>query len=189
MKKLIFLFITVLITASCAITGEAGLSKSEIRNNKKIAEKALVKRAVEDKRYIIKLDRLFLSRGGMVDLIPTSNYIIIDGDKAVISSAYIGRQYDIRPIAGINVRGRNQDYQLTRKDERGGYEVKLVVNNGSNTFNVYLTISSSGTVSASIINIKLDSLRYQGYLVPIQDYTKVPLEKGNVISVTERLSD
>jgi hypothetical protein len=187
MKKLIFFFITILITVSCATTKETGLSKSEIRNNNKIAEKALVKRAVEDKRYIIKLDRLFLSHGGMVDLIPTSNYIIIDGDQAVISSAYIGRQYDIRPIAGINVRGRNQDYQLKSKDERGGYEVKLVVNNGRNTFNVYLTIASSGLVSASIINIKLDSVRYHGYLVPIEDYTKVPLKKGNVISLTALL--
>jgi len=187
MKKLFFIFITILITASCATTKETGLSKSEIRNNKKIAEKALVKRAVEDKRYIIKLDRLYLSHGGMVDLIPTANYIIIDGDIAVISSAYLGRQYDIRPIAGINVRGRNKDYQLTSKVERDGYEVKMVVNNGNNTFDVYLTISVSGVVNASIINIKLDSVRYTGYLVPIEDYTKVPLKKGNVISLTALL--
>jgi len=187
MKKLIFFFITILITASCATTKESGLSKSDIRNNKKIAEAALVKRAVEDKKYIIKLDRLYFRYGGIVDLIPTANYIIIDGDKAIISSAYLGRQFDIRPIAGINVKGKNQEYQLKIKDDRGGYEVEMVVSNGSNTFNVYLTIGSSGTCSASIINLKLDSVSYKGYLVPIEDYTKVPLEKGNVISLTAML--
>jgi len=184
MKKLIFFFISILVITSCATTKETGLSKSEIRNNKKIAEAALVKRAVEDKKYIIKLDRLYLSHGGIVDLIPKANYIIVDGDQAVISSAYFGRQYDIRLIAGIFVRGKSKEYQMTSIPDKGRYEVKLVVYNGSNTFNLYLTIGSGGMCSASVSNIKLDNVTYKGYLVPIEDYTKVPLKKGDVISLT-----
>ena len=55
----------------------------------------------------------------MVELIPRANFIIIDGEKAVISTAYLGRQYDIKPIAGINMRGRAEDYALYQQHLKG----------------------------------------------------------------------
>ena len=49
------------------------------------------------RRFIIKFDRLYISHGGTIDLIPKANYIILDGDKVIISAAYVGRQYSYRP--------------------------------------------------------------------------------------------
>jgi len=184
MKKLILLLISIIFIISCATTKEAGLSKAEIRNNKKLAKTALVKRAVEDQKYIIKFERMYFNHGGFLDLKPTANYIIIDGEKAVISTAYMGRQYSIRPISGIFIRGKAVDYELTKKSGKGVYEVKLVVDNGNNSFDLFLTVGASGMCSASVSNIRLDNVRYKGYLVPIKDYTKVPLQKDNVIILT-----
>jgi len=145
----------------------------------------LVKNAVESRKYIIKLERLYASHGAFFDLRPRSNYIIIDGDKAIISTAYIGRQRDIRPIAGISMSGRAEDYEVISKQSKGSYDVKVRVNGGSNSFLVYLTISKSGKCSASVSSLRIDNVRYTGYLVPIPEkypeFVPEPPDEENMI--------
>ena len=61
----------------------------------------------------------------MVDLVPRANYIIIDGETAVISAAYLGRQYDIRPIAGINMQGRAEEYEAVLQNNQ---KARMILN-------------------------------------------------------------
>jgi hypothetical protein len=172
MKKLIIIFISLLVISSCSSTKEINSSKSVSRNEKKVAEQAIVKSAVEGKKYIIKLNRLYFTRGGQVDLIPRANYIIIDGEKAIISTAYLGRQFDIRPIVAINMRGKAYNYALTSNLSKGTYEVKLKVENGrSNSFDVFLNIGKNGYCTVSVSSLRIESLRYAGYLEPIPGTT------------------
>jgi len=182
MKKLSIIITILMVMASCVTTKEARLSRIELRKEKKLTEQAVVRQAVESKRLIIKLSRLYFTYGGIVDLLQRANYIIIDGEKAVINAAYLGRQFDIRPIAGIDVFGKSMNYELTNNLSRGRYEIKMKVRNGgSNTFDVYLTISNNGYCSASVNSLKINNVTYSGYLVPIQDRTEIPLQKGNAI--------
>lgn len=182
MKKLFTIIIALLVMSSCSTTKEAKTSRVELRKEKKLIEQVLVKNAVETRRYIIKLNRLYFSYGGLTDLIPRANFIIIDGDKAVISTAYLGRQYDIKPIAGINMRGRTEDYALTNNLSKGSYEIKMKVHNGgSNTFEVYLRISKDGSCSVSVSSLKIDNIRYSGYLVPVPGSINTSLKESNMI--------
>lgn len=182
MKKLFIIITALMVMSSCATTKESKLSRVELRNEKKIAKQTEVKNAVESRRFIIKLDRLYFTRGGIVDLIPTANYIIIDGEKAIINTAYLGRQYDIRGIAAINMLGRSKNYELTTDVSRGRYEIKMKVNNvGSNSFEVYLDISKNGYCNASINSLKIDNIRYSGYIVSIQNNTRSPNQNSDVI--------
>jgi len=116
MKKL-FIYLTILapflMVSSCTTSRKAGES-GEARKQKKLINQELVREAVESRRFIVKLDRIYLF-GGMLDLIPRTNYIIVDGEKAIISATYFGRQYDIRPIAGINIRGIAKEYEMISK--------------------------------------------------------------------------
>jgi hypothetical protein len=169
MKKILYIITTFMIISSCSTTRETKSSRIELREEKKIAEQAIVKEAVESKRFIIKLDRLYFSRGGIINLIPRANYIIIDGEKAIISAAYLGRQYDIRPIAGINLRGEAMNYELNKDLSRGMYEIKMKVTAPGNSFDVYLTIGKNGNCSALISNLRLDYTRYSGKVVPIRE--------------------
>ena len=91
MKKLFIIILTAI-----SISSFAG------PNEKKIARQKVVKEAVESKRFAIELNRLYLSRyGGVVNLHSGHNYIIIDGNKASVSAAYLGRQRGLFPVAGI----------------------------------------------------------------------------------------
>lgn len=182
MKKLFIIICAGLVLSSCSATREAKSSRVELRNEKNLAEQALVKNAVETRRYIIKLERLYFSYGGIAELVPRANFIIINRDRAIISTAYLGRQYDIKPIAAINTRGKAVDYAETDKLSKGSYEIKLTVENGgANSFDLYLVISKNGFCTASVSSLRIDNIRYSGYLVPISDNTNTLSGNGNVI--------
>lgn len=181
MKQAIILSMTLILISSCAGMKETKTSRIELRDETKIAEYALVKEAVESGRFIIKLDRVYASNGGFMDLRPRANYIIVDNKNAVISAAYIGRQYYIRPIAGISMRGKALNYELTKDVSKGNYDIKLEVNNGQNPFYVSLNVSKNGLCRASLSNNRLDNLRYTGYIVPILNKKTISNKESNSI--------
>jgi Domain of unknown function (DUF4251) len=170
MKRLLIIITTVVLISSCATTNETKPSKLESRKDEIAREQGEITQAVESRRFLIKLDRLYYSHGGAVDLIPRSNYIIIDGNTAVIRAAYLGKQYAIRPIAGINIHGQAIDYQLTKDLPKGTYKIKMQVTNGpTRSFDVFLRISKNGSCSASVTSLVIDYLNYSGQLVPLKD--------------------
>jgi len=171
-----------MLMSSCTTTKEAQSSKVELRKEKKLTNQLLVKNAVESRRYIIKFDRLYYSHGGISELIPRANFIIIDRERAIISTAYLGRQFDIKPIVGINIRGRAVDYALTDNLSKGSYKIEMKVKNGgTSSFNLNLTISKNGYCNASVSSLKIDNLRYSGYLVPILDASTPSFKEGDLI--------
>jgi hypothetical protein len=180
MKGLLLIISALCILTSCATTNETKSSASELRNEKKLAKQAIVKNAVESKKFIIKFDRLYFSHGGMAELRPKNNYIIVDGNKAIISTAYLGRQYDIRPIEGINMRGETLNYVLESDSAKGKFELKMKVTNGNNSFDVYITIGKNGSCTASLTNARIDMVRYSGEIVPIK-VNKVTTPINNII--------
>lgn len=181
MKKLLFIITTLIAISSCATNKEARSSRIELRKENKLAEQAVVKGAVESRRFIIKLDRLSLSRGGIVDLIPRRNYIIIDGKRVIIRAGYLGRQWDIKPIAGINIIGETINYELTNNAYKGSYKLKMKVKNGNTSFDVYISIGKNGSCDASLSNLNIDMVRYSGHIVPIKEKTDNTTQESEMI--------
>lgn len=166
MKKLLMFILIPVLMSACSTSKEAVSARKELKFTKELA----IKNAVESRKYIIKLQRLYSFRGSFFELVPTANYIIIDGDRAVLSTAYFGRQFDIRPIGAINTRGQAENYEVISNPEKGKYEVSLKIDNGGpNTFSVDITISKNGTCYAHLSSLKIDNVRYSGYLVPIKE--------------------
>jgi len=182
MKKLFTIFFSLLVMSSCSTTKEANSSRAEARKEKKLLNQELVKNAIESKRYIIKFDKMYVNYGGIRILFPRANFLIVDKERAILSTAYQGRQYDIKQIAAINIRGRAMNYAETDNLSQGSYEIKLKLENGGfNSFDVSIRISKNGYCSASVSSLKINNVTYDGYLVPIIDKTnKIPLE-GNSI--------
>ena len=171
-----------MVLSSCTTTKEARSTRAEQRKEKKLTDQAQIKIAVESQRYIIKFDRVYSSFGGRFELIPRANYLIVDRDRAVLNTAYMGRQLDIRPIAAINIHGRASNYAVTDNTSKGSYEISLKLDNGGpNTFSVNISISKNGYCSASVSSIKIDNVRYSGYLVPIIEKTNSSLQPGDPI--------
>jgi hypothetical protein len=181
MKKLFLVITTMVIISSCSSTKEAKSSKIESQNDKKLAKQELVKNAIESRRFIVKLNRLFLTYGGTVQLVPRANYIIVDREKGIISTAYFGRQYDIKPIAAINMFGKTMDYEMTNNTAKGSYKIRLKVADGGTSFDVFLNISKSGSCSASISSLLITNLSYSGQVVPITKRASPSFQNKDVI--------
>jgi hypothetical protein len=167
MKKMIIILAGMAVISACATSKVEDTTKKESKEAEKNLLQSEIKQAVEMRTFIVKFDRLYTSRGGIVELIPKANYIIVNGDKVVISAAYIGQQYGGRPIKGIDMRGRAVSFQLKNNTSKGLYEINMKVKNESNTFDVYLTVKNDGNCNTSFASYRIDHVRYSGTIVPI----------------------
>src|SRR5512140_1155844 len=106
MNKIIIISTCLVTLISCATSKTGETSRKETIHEKSLVQQAEIKQAIEARRFLIKFDRLYYSNGGRIDLKPTYNYILLDGERVVISAAYMGRQYGNRPIRGIDMIGK-----------------------------------------------------------------------------------
>ena len=179
MKKIAFLLMIVLVFSACTSTKELSSNRTENRKLKKLAEQAEIKKAVESRKYIIKVNRLYTTGDGIWEMVPTSNFVIINGEIASISLGYMGRTYFSRPISGINFNGRTIDYKMESNETKGIYKITMVVKAGADKFDVYLTIGNEGYCSISLNNPNIQSVSYSGTLVPLSDSSNIPVQKGD----------
>ncbi|MBS0009859.1 MAG: DUF4251 domain-containing protein [Bacteroidales bacterium] len=160
MRQLIYIFLAgILLASSCGTTGEMRSSREE-RDSIRTEN---VRKALESNQMIIKVNRLHARYGKILDINPDHNFIIIDKDMTRISLAYVGRSYSSRPIAAINMRGKIQSSLIdTRRN--GSYDLKIELGQDSEKFTLYMNISRNGFVSLSIVNPRIDFVRYSGTL-------------------------
>jgi hypothetical protein len=180
MKKIAFLLSAVFLISACSSTKDLSSTRTENRKLKKLAEQAEVKKAVESRRYIIKVNRLYV-RGGMIEMIPTTNFVIVNGEIASISLGYVGNSFGSRRITGINLNGRTANYRMESDNSKGLYKIQMSVTYGSDKFDVYLTIGTSGDCNISLNNAFIQTVRYTGTLVPLGASNLVPVEKSKRI--------
>ncbi len=168
MKKIVILSLISLFIVSC----NAGKEGAQVRRENKIAEKALqaesTAKSVESRKFVLRMDRMYASKGGMFYLVPRRNYLIIDDYKAKMSLAYVGRSYDVRGIAGINMTGETERYEVIRKNDKGVYEINMSLKQGATKFDLFLTVYDNGNCFLSLNNGRIESVRYSGTLAAMK---------------------
>jgi len=167
MNKLIFILTGFVILTSCATTKVEETSINQSGEIKNTFQQDQIRQAVEMRRFIIKFDRLYISHGGTIELIPKANYIILEGDKVIISAAYVGRQFSYRPVKGIDMVGRAISFEMKKNPAKEIYEIRIKVTNNINTFDVFLTVNNDGFCNTSLTSYKIDRVRYTGNFIPL----------------------
>jgi hypothetical protein len=167
MKKLIYILTGLVILTSCATSKVEETSKKESADLKNIVQQAEIRQAIDMRRFLIKFDRLYISQGGRIDLIPKSNYILLNGDRVVISAAYAGRQLSNRPIKGIDMVGKAVSFEMKNNASKGIYDIRMKVKNDQTVFDVFITITDAGHCDASLTSYKIDHVRYTGNFIPL----------------------
>jgi hypothetical protein len=177
MKKyfIFFSLTSLLLLGSCAVSKDAG-GKDDFSG----IEGDLLRNAIESGKFIVKLERIYNYRG-MLELNPSANYIIVDGEKATINAAYMGRQYGFRPVAGINMRGTASEYEITKKENKDQYNIKLRVENEKTSFDVNLVVTRNGSTSVSISGLRIDNAQYRGFIAPLTDKVDIPQQGKEII--------
>ena len=164
MKNILVILLTGLFVSSCASSRETASAKEQ---EKKLKQEEIAN-AIFARRFVVNFDRIYTDYGGIINLIPKSNYLIIDGERAILNAAYFGRKLTYPPIAGINIKGKAEDYRLTRNTAKGSFEIQMeVMRDKSRSFDVYLKVNSNGKCDASVNSIRIDNVRYSGHIVPL----------------------
>lgn len=177
MKNFVFIIIAALLLGSCASTKETKQTKAE----KQAAEAESVKRAVESRQYVIRMDKIFIQGSGMADLVPKNNFFIMNGEIASVSLAYVGKTFFIRPISGLNFNGQTTSYKMQSGLDKGLYNIQVEVEAGGNKFDFFLTIGTSGNCNLSVTNPHIQSVNYRGTLVPLIQTEKQSDVKKDII--------
>jgi hypothetical protein len=177
MKKIAFFLSVVFLFSACSSTKELSSTGAENRKLKRLAEQAEIKKAVESRRFIIKVDHLYTMGGRVLYMVPSNNFVIINGEIASISLGYMGRTYFKRPISGINLNGHTFNYKMESDEAKGTYKIQMVVKYGNDKFDVYLTIGGEGFCNISLNNAYIQTASYSGTLVPLADSKNISTEK------------
>ncbi len=174
MKKTIIILLVSVVALSAGFKPVHDKEEKLSRSEKKALKQQLIKEAIESRHFVINLEKLYVSPYGIIDLIQSRNYIIIEGNKAAIRAGYMGRQSGLLPIAGINLAGEPSVYKMKTNSEKGNYRVEFEVNGNSDRFHVILLISENGYCNATISGAKINNARYSGDLNPIIKKKDVP---------------
>ncbi|HUX96453.1 MAG TPA: DUF4251 domain-containing protein [Bacteroidales bacterium] len=174
MKKLLISFLFIITALTVLTAGKPQDDAKPSRSEKKAAKREIVKSAIESKSFAVEFERLYMYRYGMVNLIPRSNFIVIDGDKAYVSAAYMGRQRGFMPIAGIKLSGQPSYYKMEKNTSKGTYTIEMEVKGDNDIFHIRIIISENGNCNTTISANMIDSVKYTGSLIPRKKKTKVP---------------
>ncbi|MFN8209487.1 MAG: DUF4251 domain-containing protein [Bacteroidales bacterium] len=175
MNKILFSAIILLSFAACTSTKEIASTTKEKKSERKLAKLTEVRKAVEARRFIIKVNRIYTTRGGMLELIPRSNYIIVDGEVASVSLGYVGNSFGGRAITGINFSGHTVKYEMVNNSTKNTYDISMKVARGGNTFDFYITVDQSGWCNVSVNNLNISTITYRGQVVPVSGNIKAPV--------------
>ena len=136
------------------------------REERNLMNQENVRMAIESQKMMVKVNRLHTRRGRIMDINPSTNFIIIDNNIARVSLAYMGRSFTTRPVAAINFTGEVYSSIVDTK-RNGGYDIELEVGQENEKFTINLNISNNGYVSLNITNPRIDFVRYSGNLSPL----------------------
>jgi hypothetical protein len=166
MKTPILIFSFIVLLSSCATSDLSKTAKNELKFEKNAAQQEVVQRTVESGSFLIKMDHLQIPRGGFVSLLPSSNYIIFNNGYVRMRLGYIGKSYEFREITGINLKGKATSYELINDKSNGVYKMKIEVEDNGDLFTINLSIRGDEYCYATISNIRIETIRYSGHLIP-----------------------
>lgn len=126
-----------------------------------------VQKALEEQRFVVEIDRIRPRRGGVIQLNTSHNYLIINGKKARMNLAYIGKSMDIRRISGINMQGTVTNSTLSSR-KNGVLKMQLTLEQGNESFDVDMSISNSGSCTINVYHPRLDPANYRGTLSAVK---------------------
>jgi hypothetical protein len=177
MKNLLILVMMIVTFSACTATRDVTASRQDQKRTSKLERQLSIRKAVESRQYIIKLDRIYLSQGGFADLISSNNFLIVNGEIASVSLGYVGRSYFSRPISGINFNGQTVNYSMTNNETRGTYKIYLQVKKDNDVFDFYIDVGTGGSCRLSVINPRIQSVSYSGNIVPMPEAPKQVSER------------
>lgn len=182
MKKVLF-FATLLAIffASCGTQSPRGGSQSaskEERDAKKQARKEAeaaenqawyqnAVMAVKERSFVLEADRIEFKRGRFVYVTPSTNFVSLDGDRAVVQLAFNTGYSGPNGIGGITVDGNASGVEVTT-DKKGNVTIKMMVQGSAISASVFIRMQAGTNRATATVtpNFNSNRISFTGLLYP-----------------------
>lgn len=164
MRRVIIGCAVILGLVSCTATKSTTSARATQKAIKAEETRMAVESMVQSGSYLVKVDRLYSGRVSNAYLSPNQNYIIIDKGQLRMKLAYMGRSYNLRGIAAINMSANAEKYEVVRDTAKKKFDVRIKASQAGEPFDIFLTIDDSGYANVSVTNPRIETVRYYGKL-------------------------
>ncbi len=132
MRKVVILTLVTLFT--CVEYSQAQTTEKEMtRQEKKAAQEALdkmlfqeAKEAIDNQTFVLEADRVYFKYGTSAFVSSNTNFVGLDGDKAVVQVAFNVPFSGPNGLGGITVDGNASNYKV-KTDKKGNIHVSMNV--------------------------------------------------------------
>jgi Domain of unknown function (DUF4251) len=157
-------FLAIFLLTLMLGLGSTAFAQNQV--DEKAEKEEVVKKMIDDHRFIFKAQSVHPSRGRVVQL--NSDYDLkVSPDTVRSYLPYFGRAYSAPiggPGGGIDFLSRQFDYtQKARK--KGGWDILIRPKDISDVREMSLTIFQNGTGSLRVSSNNREPISYNGYLV------------------------
>jgi hypothetical protein len=145
-------------------------SKKELKVEKAIQEYQAMKELINSKQYVFEAGWISTTRGTRINIAGGSNRIAVVQDSAKASLQFFGEVTSIRfdDGEGVEFNNKMEDYQVKFDDEKRRITVSFKAKYKSETYNIYMSITKSGTTYVDVNSNNKRSVTYDGKITAIK---------------------
>lgn len=180
MKNLKFVFVMAMMLAmawplsarddSKEAVKEAKEAQKEYRKRMQAAKDSIdyyhSSRAVDNRHFVMQADQLMFSRGGSVSVVPSTNFVLVNGDKGMVQvSPRIGGGPN--GVGGITVDGNISSYKV-KTDKKGNRTITFTLSGNGLSTEVAISLYAKGNNASARVNptFRGDAVSLNGNLYP-----------------------
>ena len=172
MKRIAFvLAMFLLVWAGSAAAQERELTKEEkkaLQERIDSLQHADAERAIYEKAFTMEADQGIFKHGETAFVASNTNFVSIDGDRAVVQTAFNIPVSGLNGLGGVTVEGSFSNYDL-RKDKKGNLFLSLNVMGTGISARVDITLynGSNQAIVNIVPNFHSNNITLKGIILPL----------------------
>ena len=167
MKKLMILTVAILLAGA-----GTGYAQPQDANSRKMARKQMkaeqdardrlafeeARKAIEAKEFVLEADQVSFKSGSTAHVSSNTNFVAVQGDKAVVQVAFDIPVSGPNGLGGVTVSGSTSDYRQS-VDKKGNIRVSMNVIGTGISAQVYINLPNGGNQASVDISPNFNSRR------------------------------
>ncbi len=182
MKKILFFAAVLLVLcAGCGVnsptSGSQNMTRAERdaqRKEQKAKEAAedrawyeAAVQAIKERSFVLEADRVEFKRGRFAYVTPNTNFVSLDGNKAVVQLAFNTGYSGPNGIGGITVDGNVSGLDV-KTDKKGNVNIKMMIQGTAISASVSIRMSAGSNKATATVSPNFNSNRvsFSGTIYP-----------------------
>ena len=168
----------MILTVAILLAGAGtGYAQSQDANSRKMARKQMKaeqdardRLAFEEARKALEADQVSFKSGSTAQVSSNTNFVAVQGDKAVVQVAFDIPVSGPNGLGGVTVSGSTSDYRQS-VDKKGNIRVSMNVIGTGISAQVYINLPNGGNQASVDISPNFNSRRItlRGELLPLSE--------------------